>query len=264
MRNSNPIVQEVCEKFMTVTKMTAIFATADKNSAIRGIMVLGNAGAGKTHHVKEAFIQSNTMDNVDYVKGSSLTAPALYYKLWLNREPGSILVLDDVDLVHKGKSEKNTILDLLKGATEPTKDERILSWLRAGTNALFREEDVPTEFDFQGSVVWITNETQESLSKACGPHWNAISSRFMQVPVWLDEKEQLMYTIYLIEEIDMLGKDCYAKEGGYSTDVIEKTVQYLRDNWKSLDDITPRVAIKIADTIETYPNDWRIYVEFSK
>lgn len=262
MKSSNPIVQEVVDKFMTVTKMTGMFANAD--SAMRGIMILGNAGSGKTHHVKQAFLEGKMMDRVDYVKGSSLTAPALFYKLWLNSEPESILVLDDVDLVHKSKSEKNTILDLLKGATEPTKGERILSWLRAGTNSLFRDEDVPTEFNFRGSVVWITNETQESLAKACGPHWNAISSRFMQVPVWLDEKEQLMYTIHLIEEVDMLGKQCYAKEGGYSKDVIEKTVQYLRDNWKSLDDITPRVAVKIADTIETYPNDWEIYVEFSK
>jgi hypothetical protein len=262
MKNTNPIVQEVIDKFDTVTKMTSIFTTS--KGAIRGIMILGNAGSGKTHHVKKAFTETNSMDRVDYVKGSSLTAPALYYKLYMNSNPGDILVLDDVDLVHKGKSEKNTILDLLKGATEPTKGERILSWLRAGTNSLFRENDVPEEFDFQGSVVWITNETQESLAKACGPHWNAISSRFNQVPVWLDEKEQLMYTIYLIEEVGMLGQNCYAKEGGYSKEVAQLTSQYLRDNWKSLDDITPRVAIKIADTIETYPEDWKIYVEYTK
>ncbi len=261
-KNSNPIVQEVIEKFETVTKMTKIFASS--KSAIKGIIIFGNAGAGKTHHVQRAFSESNSMDRVDYVKGSSLTAPALFYKLWMNRNEGDILVLDDVDLVHKSKTETNTILDLLKGATEPTKGIRTLAWLRAGTNSLFREEDVPTEFDFNGSVVWITNETQDSLAKACGPHWNAISSRFNQVPVWLDEKEQLMYTIHLIEEVDMLGKNCYAKEGGYTKDIANEVIQYFKDNWKILDDITPRVAIKIADTIETYPDDWRTIVEYIK
>ena len=68
----------------------------------------------------------------------------------------------------------------------------------------------------------------------------------------------------MIEEIGMLGENCEAKEGGYSQDVIQKTVQYLRDNWKSMDDITPRVAIKIADMIDTYPEDWIIYVEYAK
>lgn len=261
-KHSNPIVQEVIDKFDTVQKMTEIFANS--KGAIKGIIIFGNAGSGKTYHVQKAFSESNSMDRVDYVKGSSLTAPALFYKLFMNRNEGDILVLDDVDLVHKGKSERNTILDLLKGATEPTRGERVLSWLRAGTNALFRENDVPEQFDFQGSIVWITNETQDSLAKACGPHWNAISSRFNQVPVWLDEKEQLMYTIHLIEDVDMLGTNCYAKEGGYSKEVAGKVVQYFRDNWKSLDDITPRVAIKIADTIETYPNDWKTIVEHTK
>jgi hypothetical protein len=261
-KNSNPIVQEVKEKFETVKQMTKIFATS--NGAINGLIITGNAGIGKTHFVRQAFIETGTKDRTDEIKGSSITAPAFYYKLWMNRMPGQILVLDDVDLVQKSKAEVSAILDLMKGATEPTKGERILSWLRASVNALFRENGVPESFDFQGSIVWITNETQESLAKACGPHWNAISSRFRQVPVWLDDKESLMYTIYLIEEAGLLGKNCQAKEGGYSEDVIQHTVQYLKDNWKSMDDITPRVAVKIADTIETYPNDWKIYVEYAK
>lgn len=259
-KNSNPIVQEVKEKFETVKQMTKIFATA--NSAINGIIITGNAGVGKTHFVRQAFKETGTQ--TDDIKGSSITAAAFYYKLWMNRMPGQILVLDDVDLVQKSKAEVSAILDLMKGATEPTKGERILSWLRASVNALFRENGVPESFDFQGSIVWITNETPESLAKACGPHWNAISSRFLCVKAWLDEKEKLMYTIHLIEEADMLGKECQAKEGGYSQDIKEKTVQYLKDNWKGMDDITPRVAVKIADMIETYPNDWKIYLEHAK
>lgn len=262
-KNSNPIVQEVKEKFETVKQMTKIFATSN-GAAMRGIIITGNAGIGKTHFVKQAFIETDTFDRVDYVKGSSITAPAFYYRLWLNRLPGQILVLDDVDLVQKSKAEVSAILDLMKGATEPTKGERQLSWLRASSNVLFKENGVPDTFDFQGSIVWITNETQESLAKACGPHWNAISSRFRQVPVWLDDKESLMYTIHLIEEAGLLGKDCEAKEGGYSEDIIKETVKYLRENWKGMNDITPRVAVKIADTIESYPNDWKIYIEYER
>ena len=261
-KNSNPIVQEVINKYNTVKMMTKVFSTG--RGAIKGIIITGNAGTGKTHYVKQAFVEANCMDRVDYVKGSSITAPALFYKLWCNREKGQILVLDDVDLVQKSKTEVSQILELLKGATEPTDGERILSWLRANSNALFRENEVPESFDFQGSIVWITNETQETLSKACGTHWNAISSRFNQVPVWLDANEQLLYTLYLVEEVNMLGPNCYAKKGGFKKEVIEHTAQYLRDNWKGMDDITPRVAIKIADIIETYPNDWKIYVEYAK
>jgi hypothetical protein len=157
----------------------------------------------------------------------------------------------------------SAILDLFKGATELDKGEKILTWLRASQNQLFRENDVPSEFDFQGSIIWITNENQESLIKSCGPHWQAISSRFRQVPVWLNDQEKLLYTLHLIEEIGLLGKECQAKEGGYPDHVIKQTTEYLRNNWKRMNDITPRVAINIADTMDIYPNDWETYLQYS-
>lgn len=261
-KNPNPIVQEVIEKFETVKQMTKIFVKS--NGAINGLIISGNAGTGKTHWVKEAFRETDSFDRVTYLKGSSISAPALFQKLYQTREKEQILVLDDVDLVNKSKAEVTAILDLLKGATEPTKGERILSWLRASSNALFREYHIPECFDFQGSVVWITNETQETLAKKCGSHWSAISSRFNQVPVWLDESEQVLYTLYLVEEVDMLGENCEAIEGGYPNPVIKSTADYVRENWKSMNEVSPRFAIKIADTIQNYPEDWKIYVQYAK
>ena len=261
MKHSNPIVQEVIEKMETVTAMTKSFVQI--GSAVRGLLIPGNAGIGKTHFVKRAFIETGTTESVDYVKGGSVTAPSIYYKLWLNRERGRVLVLDDVDLIHKSKSEVSAILDLFKGATELEKGEKVLTWLRASQNQLFKENEVPMEFDFQGSIIWITNENQESLVKSCGPHWQAISSRFRQVPVWLNDQEKLLYTLYLIEEVGLLGKECQAKEGGYPEPVIAQTAKYLRENWKNMDDVTPRVAINIADTMDLYPDSWEVILRNS-
>lgn len=258
MERLNPIVKEVIDIYTTVTKMTEMFST-NPDRAMRGLLVSGTAGAGKTHAVKTGL--AKVSNRVDYVKGSSITAPALFVKLYQNRTPGSILVLDDVDIVHKSNAERSTILDLLKGATEPTKNERILEWARAQRNALMVDNDVPTEFNFEGAIIWITNDTIETIASKSKSHWNAISSRFLQIPAWLNEQEKLMYTLYLVEEVGMLGKDCEAKEGGYSEDVIAKATEYIRDNYKFMDDITPRVAVAISDIIDNFSDDWKTYCD---
>ena len=67
-----------------------------------------------------------------------------------------------------------------------------------------------------------------------------------------------MYTLYLVEEVDMLGKSCNIKEGGYSKEIIQETTSYIRKNYKFLNEVTPRIAAKIADLMEMFPNDWKM------
>jgi hypothetical protein len=260
MKGKNPIVEEVMNQYLTIQKMTEIFVK-NPNAAMRGLLISGDAGFGKTHFTKLGLQGVEDIDNVDYVKGSSITAPMMYIKLWQSRKPGQILVLDDVDIVHKPTAERSAILDLFKGATEPTTGFRTLEWARASPNQMMRDLRCPTKFDFEGSVIWITNETIESLSNKAKSHWNAISSRFRQIPVWLTDQEKVLYTLHLIEEVNILGSDCQAKEGGYSEEIIDKTAEYIRNNWKYMNDVSPRISISIADTIDNFPEDWQIYCE---
>ena len=71
-----------------------------------------------------------------------------------------------------------------------------------------------------------------------------------------------MYTLHLVEEIDILGKECYAREKGYDKTTIERVIKYLRDNRRYMFDfndnstISPRSAIKLADTMVNFPNEW--------
>lgn len=255
----NPVVNDVIDKFETVHTMTKSFVSA-KYSALKGLLVSGDAGTGKTHWVRKAFIDTKSTGRVEYIKGASISAASLYVKLYLNRAKGRVVVLDDCDIIHKSTAERNAILDMIKGATDVTKGERPISWERASANQLMRENDVPMKFDFQGSIIWITNDTIEDIAKKVKNHWNAIGSRFNMVPVYLNNQEKLLYTIYLIEEMDMLGKNCEGKEGGYSDKVISDTVNYIMSNYKGLHEITPRVATKIADIRENYPKNWKTLV----
>lgn len=256
----NPIVKNVIQTYETVQTMTEMFVT-NENSVSRGLLISGNAGMGKTHYVQKAFETTNTKHRVQYIKGSSLTAAAMFCLLYESRNPGDVIVFDDTDLIHKSSQEVATILDMLKGATEPTMNERLLSWQRASANPLMVANNVPMTYDFQGAIIWITNDSVEDMRKKAKGHWNAISSRFTQVEAWFEDHEKIAYTLYLIEELDMLGVNCNVKKDGFPIDVIEDTVEYMNDNYRVLKDITPRVAIKIADIRMTYPDKWRIYCD---
>ena len=262
MENVNPIIEDVVNRYKTIQNYTSMF-TNGNNSAIRGLLISGDAGYGKTHFTKKGLGSVNP-ESVDYVKGSSVSAAALYVKLYMNRFEGQVLVLDDVDIINKAKGEFASIIELIKGATETTKDKRVLAWSRAQRNQLMVDNDVPDNFEFNGTIIWITNERIRNIAEKAGSHWAAIETRFYKVEAWLNDQEKLLYTLYLVEDIDMLGTECYAKEGGYSKNIINKTTQYLRNNYKYMYDfndnstLSPRSAIKLADTITNFADDWEM------
>lgn len=261
MKNkTNPIVSKVVDTYQTVQEMTEMFVM-NKDSISRGLLISGNAGMGKTHYVQAAFEATGQKNRVQYVKASSLSSAAMFCILHASSKPGKIVVFDDTDLIHKSSQEVATILDLLKGATEPTMGERILSWHRATTNPLMVQLNVPASYDFQGTIVWITNDSIEDMRKKAKGHWNAISSRFTQIEAWFNDQEKIEYTLHLIAEENILGDKCTVRKNGWSKEVVDNVCEYMRTNYRQLRDITPRVALKIADVIDTYPTKWRTYCD---
>jgi len=257
----NPIVKEVLNTYQTVETMTKMFAS-NPDAVNRGLLISGDAGMGKTHFVQKALSDLGLTDKeVKYVKGSSLTAPAMFCLLYQAREKGQIIVFDDTDIIHKGPGERAAILDMFKSATEPTMGQRILGWHRAERNTLMKDNDVPMEFDFQGAIIWITNDSVESMRKVMKGHWNAIASRFNQIEAWFEDHEKIAYTLYLIDEVKMLADNCTVIEGGFPEDVIDDTVEYMNNNYRVLKDITPRVAIKIADIRKSFPEQWKVFCD---
>jgi hypothetical protein len=258
MNSNNPVVQEVIDNFNTINKMAGIFARPN-GSAIKGLLISGDAGTGKTNAVMNGvYSVVQNADDVIYLKGASMTAAALFCKMYLAREKGKVLVLDDVDIIHKSSQELSTILDLFKAATEMTKDDRVLSWERASANQLMNQLGVPMSYVFEGSIIWITNDHIVQIENKAKGHWNAISSRFNINTIYLNDQEKLLYTLFLVEEVGMLGKNCNTKDGGYSEEIIKTTTDYIRKNYKYLHEVTPRIAAKIADLMESFPEDWKV------
>jgi hypothetical protein len=255
MTKSNPIVKRVIEKFTTIQNISEVFVTG--NSAQRGLLISGDAGTGKSHYVKQAFITTNTTTKVDYQKSKTFTAPALYAKLWENRRKGDVIVFDDCSLESLTGESFNKFVSWMKGGLEISKDKKMIGYEAATKNKLFEELGVESEFSFEGSIIWITNARFDKLAKKFGDHWDAIKTRFMGIEVFLTKEEKYMYTNFLINEVKMLGENCEAIEGGYSDEIINATLNYLDENYENIKEITPRVAVKVADTMNSYPTMWK-------
>ena len=235
---------------------TGVQFIKNKESAIHGFLISGDAGMGKTHWIKKAFRDMNATKHVEYLKGGSITAPALYVKLYLNRAKNRVVVLDDCDIIHR--PDKKSIIPLLLGATELSHRPRDVSWERAGGNSLMKDHNVPSSFGFDGSIIWITNDTVSDIHKAAKQWFNALMSRFNTVKCYYSDEQKYAYTHYLIHKYDMLGKNCEAKKGGYSKKVIGDALAYMERNYRRLTEVTPRQAIKIADLRCTFPRDWKM------
>ena len=253
VKKQDPIAKKVIETFESVYNQTLTFAN-NPQSAINGLMVYGDAGVGKSFWVKKALADSGASSRTEYIKGGTITAASLYVKLALNAGSHRIIVLDDVDIVHH--SEKNKIIPMVLGAADTGRD-RLVTWSTAKKNSLMEEFGIDFEFLFNGNIIWITNDTKETIKKAAKQWATALDSRFNDARCIFNTEQKLQYTKYLIEHCDMLGKNCvdhkYEQDGvkynGYPEDIITQTHDYLNDNYEFLGEVTPRVALKIADTM---------------
>ena len=241
----NPIAKEVKDTFDGIYAQTVSFVQ-NPNSAINGMIVSGDAGTGKTYTVKKALRDTGNQANVEFIKGGIITAASLYVKLYLNRAKHRIIVLDDCDIIHH--QEKNRIIPMLLGAAD-LGHNRDVSWEVARRNPLMEEHNVPTSFIFGGSIIWITNDRKDQIGKAVKQWKAAIMSRFLPTECTFTDEQKFMYTMYLIETMDMLGKNCQEFVGGYPKPIIEEACEYMTENYRQLVEVTPRQAIKIADIL---------------
>lgn len=243
----NPIAKEVQDTFDGIYAQAVSFVQ-NPNSAINGMIVSGDAGTGKTYTIRRALRDTNHQNNVEYIKGGKITAASLYVKLYLNRAKHRIVVLDDCDIIHH--AEKRQIIPMLLGAAE-LGQSREVSWETARKNPLMEEYNVPGNFTFEGSIIWITNDRKEDIGKAVKQWRAAIFSRFNFAECNFTDEQKFMYTMHLVDNCDMLGESCQEYPGGYPKPIIEEASDYMSDNYRSLVEVTPRQAIKIADIMNS-------------
>lgn len=217
------------------------------SNTVNSLVVAGGAGLGKSYTVNKVLQEINGGDYGYVFHRGYLRATHLFRLLWENRNPGQVIVLDDCDIWHD-----ETALNILKAALE-LKPVRKIGW---GSEKEFTDEDgevIPRYFDFQGSVIFLTNLQIRDLINSGGkqaPHLSAIESRSLVLDLKIKSKKEYMIKIKQTLQEGML------RNMGITPSQEEEIISFMEDNIDKLTDVSLRMAEKIASLYKV-SDDWQ-------
>ena len=142
------------------------------NMVIKGInpstIICGAPGVGKTYNVVQQLKDAHYEEgyNLRTLRGKC-SPRMLYTTLYNYRNSGNIVLIDDADGI-VGPNAPEDCINILKGALDSTTDNegRLITYSIAGN--LYDEEGhyVPKRFNYNGSVIIITNYQAASLDSS--------------------------------------------------------------------------------------------------
>jgi hypothetical protein len=240
-------IARIRERFEILHEMTK----AATNGDIRAMIVSGPPGVGKSYGVEQEIEKATLLDQIagnrlraEVVKGSA-TPIGLYQTLYKYSDANCVLVFDDCD----GILLDDVSLNLLKGALDSGKKRKI-SWL--SESSALRREGIPDSFNFNGSVIFITNLKFDTMkSQKLRDHLDALQSRCHYLDLTLDTMRDKMLRIRQIAADGELFAD-------YEFDQIaqDEIIDFMDANKNKLREMSLRMALKIADLRKSFPNNW--------
>ena len=240
------------ERFDILHEMTKASVSGD----IRAMIVSGPPGVGKSYGVEQEIDKACLFDKLagkrlraEVVKGSA-TPIGLYQTLYKYSDANCVVVFDDCDSILLD----DVSLNLLKGALDSGKKRKI-SWL--SESSTLRREGIPDQFEFKGSVIFITNLKFDSMkSQKLRDHLDALQSRCHYLDLTLDTMRDKILRIRQIAADGELFAN-YEFDKAVQDDIIE----FMDENKNRLREMSLRMALKIADLRKMSAMNWKRLAE---
>lgn len=240
------------ERFDILHEMTKAAAAGD----IRAMIVSGPPGVGKSFGVEQEIDKACLFDKLagkrlraEVVKGSA-TPIGLYQTLYKYSDANCVVVFDDCDSILLD----DVSLNLLKGALDSGKKRKI-SWL--SESSTLRREGIPDQFEFKGSVIFITNLKFDAMkSQKLRDHLDALQSRCHYLDLTLDTMRDKILRIKQIAADGELFKDY-----DFSKEVQDDIISFMDENKNRLREMSLRMALKIADLRNMSVMNWKRLAE---
>ena len=110
---------------------------------------------------------------------------------------------------------------------------------------------MPTGFDFQGSVILISNISFGSSGGKIGAHLEALKDRSYTLTIANNSSESLFKQLcFMVLKKDLLSS--FLLSAKQTHDILK----YVDNNMESLPKISLRLAIKLAQLVRESPDDW--------
>ena len=240
-------IERLRERFNILEDMTR----ACKKGDVRAMIVTGPPGVGKSFGVETVLEKYNTLTTLgnmppkyEVVKGA-MSPIGLYCKLYNFSSRDNVLVFDDCDSILLD----DLSLNILKAALD-SKKVRKICW---NTDShMLRREGVPDQFEFAGSVIFITNIKFDNVkSKKLRDHLEALESRCHYIDLTIDTLREKLLRIQQIVKDGMLNSYALPEE------TKQQVVEYIWDHKRRLREVSLRTVLKIADLAKAFPEQWQ-------
>lgn len=220
------IEQDILARFAGLDLMTYGVVDGDFHSLI----VSGNPGTGKTYTLESILQAAADTTKILYtqVRGY-VKATGLFRLMWEHRDKEAVLHMDDADSIFQDE----TALNLLKAGLDTTKRRRI-SWRSEKDFEDDGGEQIPKEFDFHGSIVFVSNlDFQRLISQQnkLAPHLSALMSRSFYLDLNLNSQRELIIRIKgVVKNTAILSEmDIKKKEQEHIMEFLENNQDYFRE-----------------------------------
>ncbi len=240
------ILTRINARFNAIDSCVRSVAAGD----IKSLILAGAPGLGKSHEVNKTLqeLDDNATCDFVFVSGKT-TATGLFKLLYDNRFPGTVLVIDDMDSVFSSEDS----LNILKKALD-LKPVRKISWLSEAK--LLSEEDgaeIPKHFDYEGSVIFITNKDIDNLmvkDTKLSPHLEALVSRSLYINIGVKTTREILIRIKQVLGFGML------RDKGFSETEEDEIYNFVCDNADYLRELSLRMVEKLSILYRANPTDW--------
>ena len=244
-------ISEIETKLTDRFEALEVMADATGRGINRALIVSGPAGLGKSYTVEQKMSElEKSGKHVLYIKGY-VRPLALYKLLYESRHAQSVLVFDDSDSIF----HDDVSMNLLKAACDST-DRRVLHWL---SRSLEREEDedgesIPEKFEFEGSVIFITNYDFDSLiasGNKLAPHFEALVSRSLYLDLAMKTKMDYFVRIQQVVRGGML------RDRGFDESETLMILEFIRNNMDRMRELSLRMVVKLSNLYKMDKLNWQ-------
>ena len=244
--------EEAIDRIAETFNMLDKIVDACARGTIRGLVVSGPPGIGKSFGVEKQLEAANMFRTIagqdpkyEIVSGG-VSSIGLYQKLYHNRSEERVLVFDDCDALLF--EEEN--LDLLRSCLN-SGDRRRVCWNKE--SRILVSEDIPQQFDFNGSVIFLSNiDFERTISKQSriARQLEAIMSRCHYMDLEIYSMRDKLLRIKQIIRDGMLSP--YQFRASQEVDIWN----FVKDNSDYLREVSLRMVKKIADFVKADEYNW--------
>ena len=241
-------MERISDTFLMLDKITDAVA----NGTVRGLVVSGPPGIGKSFGVEKQLEVANMFRKVEgkdpnyEVISGGVSSIGLYQKLYFNRSSDQVLVFDDAD----GVLFEEECLNLLKAALNSGEKRRIC-WNKE--SRVLETDGIPNAFDFEGGIIFLSNiDFERSIARGSkiSNHLSAIMSRCHYLDLEIGSMRDKLLRIKQIVRDGML------KSFDFTSQEEQAIVKFVIDNSEYMREVSLRSVKKLADLVKADSNNW--------